>query len=1601
VSVDFDIPTIRRYFGGFRAKKNSICADPIFRCVRRGARVGSDRAADLCIGGREMMQPWTPVVVDASRWGLEAWAVRADASARHVYVGGRSHDLRRRNLSIFSVETDGTVKSPPVKFADHPEPLVPNIESQWSQIHCIASDVRWPNKLYLGLETSGNQVQFDTPLVVYDLNSDGLPEGQPRAFNIMNPFNLCWRVAFHPFKSVLYATGFGFPAVAAWRLDSAGEPVGPVSVFPVGATGKRSVSVTPDGTKMCLGSYPWLLEIVLLDSDGLPLKTIASHSLSHRDNSEDYARLAVSDGVAYYVDKQKDGALAYFGFDSSGQPTTSAVNGFPARTLAPDLVDGKVLIGVDHTFTDALNSAIVTDGTVLQEIALDAAGVPNVMVRQSELMLREEAQLISAVPTAAAAAIPLTGFPGNRIAGLGVHVSVPRLEAIGPLVLDATATTICNYPQYLRFAYAPTRDALYVAAPTMISVVARGAPSTAPQRTFTFEKWTDVLCVDEVNGRLYAARTDGRIAVFDIDAGGLLSPPSEILSTGLATVLCLCLHPTTGQLYALGPSSGQVGSTVDPRIIAVPSGGDFQQAVVSPEFGRLYVCTRYNAHENLWVWQLGPDQHPIGDPQTFSDGLPTGLGRGLVDCLQLDGDTLYLGGYSENWTSSNNLAAGILVYSLDADGLPTGTAPTMFASQHRVTALAIGGDHLYESGYGDPTIVAWTLHANGGLTGEQQAATTGTFGKKQLTVSGDGFALLVGTYPSILEEVPLLADGRLLAGAHATFAVGSGPAVALGVLGPAIATQTRIDLDGSLRDKVGTALASLTLFTDAGTVTAARIRFDVSRVLKKVEQPVRSVTAAVYGQVAALLLPYYGLDRESDLAERVEGSAEHYERYRRWAVEAANRAAQLDSSAARPTRTIVANTLLGLDGSTASLRAGLEAIGLLGHNTAHAWAFGGVSDSAIASATVTSGFNHFVYAIYAPPSYFAFDSMISNPQLLDNWASDQASQIASKVTASLDKLALFHLADEPGWYYPQCLDDVRADADALAAFRAYLTSTGLPASAFGQLDFNQIEPGRLSQATGSGAPVEQKRLLYWTTRFFTESFSAGFAAMTTALRSHINSALLTTTNINNVRYFTPSPNAKIASNQHTGPDAAMGGPDWFDLGRKQAVTCLWTEDWFLDQSAQMWSFYGDLLRCAAANGGVGFGGYVVGRVLASQPASLPEGATYKAMSLVGRGARALDFYTFDQGLIFGDSWSDLKPVYEAVAGALGLLGRAESLLGAPGVARRGTVALLFPQASQVWDGGSAWYQYMIELRGTHAAIMHAQYPVDFVDDMDVEQGALSKRGYRALYVSAPNLSAKAQNAIQDWVSSGGTLVLLPGACKADEYDEGLYLLTAAAGVTSPPVVRVPAGTGPGLLNQPAPSIQPVDARFPPTSTHPRFQIVPLTPIVGDATVLATFTDGSAAAVLRTVGTAGGQIFSFGFWPGLTYWASPDFRIEDADPTQPTFPQNWASDMRAVVTMPAQLSGARKHAKLSADGVEVLVMDAPDRIMVTLLNWFTPLSDPQLLKVQPPIPVVPQDMWTATSVKRGTLPCNATADGIEVTLPSLETVDVVVISRTSP
>lgn len=1546
--------------------------------------------------------PLSLPVVNGPQFGLgTVSAVLFDPARGLVYAGGRSFDRARRALAVFPVEGTSMKLGTPRMFSNHPDPLPPN-PGGWTLILCLLLDQRFPNKLFMGLNASNLELGEHRPLVVYDLDEKGWPKGTPRAYDIGNPWDVCSSLALHPTLNKLYAVGWGLTGVSIIPLNETGEPIAAPEVHVVGEGTKRSLGFRSDGTRLYLGRFPWTLEVVKLDAYGLPISgadAVRTYPILHAPLPEKYLAIVVRDHAIYW--KGPDGTLSYFSLDGDGDPVLPLRStGINIQSVSTAAFPNRILVGVSNSFKDAITGEIKVDGTIVQELEYYREGETRV-VSQSDVLFRKimsgdpatdltgMSSMLSGIPAPVIAVEAMTGFLGNRVAGLNVRASLRSITAKTPLTLVSKSVTMSDQAAYLQFAYSANHDMVYASDGHAIRVYSISGGAASAVIAVNCEGASGPLAVDDKRSLLYAARSDGALAVRALDdATGIPAADGENLPTGLATIETLCLNPATGQVYVFGRAGARAVPAAS-AIVSIPI-TNTKGAVINPDRGRLYACTVYSDHENLCVWNLGDDGRPSDlTPARYADGLPPGdpRGRGMLFAIRVNPNhgKLYVGGYSEK-EKAPPWNGAIVVYNLDRFGDPT-DPPRAYPSANVMGTvwdieLSNNGNWLYEAGWGDPKVFAWRLNSLGEPEGRPEAGTMGGQGKNKLQTTADGRHLLVGSYPSTLEIVDLTPDGQPVRGASTCLEIGT-PIVTrkedLGLLVPGGDPSKWIDLDRSLRDRVGLELGRLGLpnYPASIEVTQATLQFEVAQADGGEMKPLKSFDIDVTGNTAAIILPCYGLDDLAALPTLIQSSAERYARH-------SARSVKVDIPPdERPSQFVIANGLVGIDSSPEAMRAGVEAIGRLGHNTIEVWNFPGVSAEAIRSAVEAAGIRRFRVAIYGPPAYFDFYSQAMQPDNLAGWASGFRDRLVA-MGADGSELPLFHMADEPGWYFPYMYDQVRQEPDGLAVFRTYLQAKGLTPHLLGHSTWDTVEPVGLNAATGPAASLPAKRLFFWSTRFFAESLSKAFAAASASLRANLNPDLLTTTNLNNWpgRYFIPSPYKKIGNNDNLGPDAAMGMPDWFDLGRKRAVSCLWTEDWVPDQDAQLWSLYGDLLRCAAREGDLAYGGYVVGQGLSWS--NVRDGATYKIMSLVAHGAKAVELYIFGEILAFGDSWSENYYVYQPLTDALRLLARGERLL-YPGRPRTGTVALLLPQASQVWDPDAEERYYLRELYGLHAALIHDQYPVDFVDDFGVEDDQLTTYAYKVLYVSAPNLSARAQERILRWVRAGGTLVLLPGACAADEYNQPTGILSTAIGATRPPVIReaVPHPRTAQLRTQQL--IERKDDSFPVSHISTFYQTTPLTPVPGAGRPIANFLEGSAVVASQV---DRGRVITFGYWPGTTYWYSPD----RSNPSR--LPDGWSAEARAIIAMPARDANAPRHVSVSAAGVEAALLESEEGIALTLLNWFAIPLDDLIVTVHRPRRT---KLAEVKSLRYGDLGCNVTTEGLRVKLPRLETVDVIMFS----
>lgn len=1039
------------------------------------------------------------------------------------------------------------------------------------------------------------------------------------------------------------------------------------------------------------------------------------------------------------------------------------------------------------------------------------------------------------------------------------------------------------------------------------------------------------------------------LTIYDLDAKGdpVLPPRSYDSGHPFHSLNALLLHPAQDLLYAAGwgeaavrvfplGGDGQPSGVVRPFMVG---GQGKYELALSTDHRRLYLGTYPEILEVVALEQSGA---PIGLETSYCWGDCASPGTGYLRFAATP-THLYRRPPRPLPHLSHLVAAPIERVAL-ANGLPSGRPArlpaltgTALTATPDASSLWFASDHSFQAADGQVLVADGVVPtqllpaANGSLDQQAGAARLGSYAialattaagvpifllaprssapqanqasdtrvrvtlKTASNVDGSPWA---GTLGAVLETEPA-------SGARKEYAL---PALSLGVASPWVAVSA------GLSERSGQVLAALRLRAPLRTFTAT---IEVaSGDPANGGAVLRSMTDTVRGELLAFLLPGHR-EPAGERARQIELMSEHSAGY----LDVARRVGAAPGAGPRDF-VISCYSMLGLQGHEGQLHAEAETLSRLGCNTVNAYSFGVIPGAEVGQALEQVGIRRRGAAAYAPPSYFSFDSDLTSPAALDRWARDTIMPQLAANGGTLAQLVDFKIADEPGWYYPTMLRQVRAQAAQRLRFVDFLRARGLTPAELGSPDWDAVQPIGLSEAT----TLPRRRLFYWTMRFFPEAASAGMKQAREAVERLVGHPVSADVNGNNDnQWYVSSPFTKVANNPDVDADSAMGSMDWLHAGRSSAYT-PWSEDWFGDQDAQLWGFRGDLLRSAALLGGRPLGGYIVGRTLGA----LPEGASLRALSLVGRGAKVLDFYTFGPEFFFpGNCWSENLAAYGPMARALQRLAKAERVL-FPARPERGAVAVLAPHGSTLWDSSNDGHRYYLEEpMHLHGALLHAGYSVDFVDDQDLENGALTQRGHRLLYLIGANVTQAGQRAIAAWVAAGGTMVALPGAAVADEYNEPSALLDPVLGVGSRAAVRDLFDWSSRSRNMPQRDTLTVnDARFATAALALHTTVVALAP--QGAQVLATLQDGRAALTLNRHGS--GQALAYGFFPGAEYSVSAD----RSDPRR--LPQRWSQPWRQMATAPVGLAAVRRSVVVDAEQVEALRMDGDAGSAVILLNW---------------------------------------------------------------
>ncbi len=444
----------------------------------------------------------------------------------------------------------------------------------------------------------------------------------------------------------------------------------------------------------------------------------------------------------------------------------------------------------------------------------------------------------------------------------------------------------------------------------------------------------------------------------------------------------------------------------------------------------------------------------------------------------------------------------------------------------------------------------------------------------------------------------------------------------------------------------------------------------------------------------------------------------------------------------------------------------------------------------------------------------------------------------------LEDIAFCMLTDEPQGQPSTFLAEDEAYHEA---FRAWLKELGKAPADLLVDDWEAVKPVPESQRDAFPG------LHYFTQRFRTRALGDFMATQREILEEAYGATFPTLVNF--------SDGATYSANFYG------QGVDYFELLDSDDQNAIWSEDWANGSSSYQCAAYNvDLMRAAARERG-----QVLGHYLVAHAHRKPWDILTKAAAETARGVRL--WKNFSYGVSWGSheggpmwrshTWYNDPEKWSACAEVVREIGGAEDLL-ADAKARPADVAILYSSASDAWTmkrNHATGFNRM----HTWMALAHAQVPVDFLGERQVERDALDS--YRVCYFSGPNLTRKAATKLAAWVESGGTLVLSAGAAMRDEFNRPLdtveRLLPARRGSLIEHQAFLNSGRyvhilrSAGTVNLPNHELEILALS---QSLEPKPD--------RDTAVLAKAADGTPALVTGKVGD--GRIEVAGFVPALAY-----------------------------------------------------------------------------------------------------------------------------------
>ncbi|HMF17175.1 MAG TPA: hypothetical protein VKE98_08210, partial [Gemmataceae bacterium] len=397
---------------------------------------------------------------------------------------------------------------------------------------------------------------------------------------------------------------------------------------------------------------------------------------------------------------------------------------------------------------------------------------------------------------------------------------------------------------------------------------------------------------------------------------------------------------------------------------------------------------------------------------------------------------------------------------------------------------------------------------------------------------------------------------------------------------------------------------------------------------------------------------------------------------------------------------------------------------------------------------------------------------------------------------------------------------------------------------------------------------------------------------------------------------------------------------WISVFREGGMTMPWGEDYIFQVpvgTQQMNSIMVDMFRAAIKNQPKAKIHYYV---MAHTPNNTANSWRRQFYGDLAHGVKIFNLFEFRPvQAAYTENHVNSPAMYQEVRKAFHELGKFEDII-QDGQVRPGLAAIWCSETADVWDNHRAPFD--AAKRCLYIALRHQQIPLDFVVDGD------DLKGYQHLYLTDANVSLADSKAIADWVKGGGWLIATAGAGMFDEFNRPNKILRELMAVDQKQLEESP-GEPIRFEKQDLPFAKPITTVAIPYRNDagaPRTKA--LLPVLGVRSnfvaqekkyLLHSFPDGTHAILLNKKGKGWGWTFYCGFLPGLSYFqqAMPlrpmDRGTKDQSMTHylPADFNEMAGKLLAFLRIPW-------HVKCSEPLVESTVIEAPQGVVIPLINW---------------------------------------------------------------